>query len=70
MFNCVSYSIGDGAGGGVFVCVCGGGGLLVGRSLCEASPSSFLLTKTLIHRNYTDGLKYTARQGITPIMQS
>lgn len=54
----------------VCVRVCGGGGLLVGRSLCEASPSSFLLTKTLIHRNYTDGLKYTARQGITPIMQS
>ncbi len=38
--------------------------------LCETSPSPFLLTKTLIHRNYTDGLKYTARQGITPIMQS
>lgn len=52
------------------VCVWGGWCLLVGRSLCEASPSSFLLTKTLIHRNYTDGLKYTARQGITPIMQS
>lgn len=43
----------------------GGGGVR-----CETSPSPFLLTKTLIHRNYTDGLKYTARQGITPIMQS
>lgn len=41
-----------------------------GVRLCETSPSPFLLTKTLIHRNYTDGLKYTARQGITPIMQS
>lgn len=39
--------------------------------MCEASsPSRFLLTKTLILRNYTDGLKYTERQGITPIMQS
>lgn len=38
--------------------------------LCETSPSPILLTKTLIYGNYTDGLKYTARQGITPIMQS
>lgn len=45
-------------------------GILAGEGLFEASPSPFLLTKTLIHRNYTDGLKYTARQGIIPIMQS
>lgn len=42
----------------------------VAGGLCETSPFPFLLTKTLIHRNYTDRLKYTARQGITPIMQS
>lgn len=38
--------------------------------LRETSPSLLPLTKTLILHNYTDGLKYTARQGITPIMQS
>lgn len=41
-----------------------------GEKLCKISPSPFLLTKALIHCNYTDGLKYIARQGITPIMQS
>lgn len=38
--------------------------------LQETSPSLLPLTKTLILHNYTDRLKYTARQGITPIMQS
>lgn len=38
--------------------------------LSETSASPFLLTKTVIHCNYTDGLKYTERWGITLIMQS